>query len=138
MDLYKTKKSRVSGMSYRNIYLIAREEYRKIKNQTKRKPYVRSKYFNKDKVFMDYFWAHLKQKSWKDRRRRLKFYSCAVELIKENKFDPETREDTTNSNIMLHRFKGVTKNNIEFFVQIKENKKNNQKYFLSVFPKKDK
>jgi len=35
---------------------------------------------------------------------------------------------------ILHRFAGITKDGDNFFVQIKENKKNGQKWLVSVFP----
>ena len=46
----------------------------------------------------------------------------------------ETIKAYTVKTEILHRFKGITPEGEEFFVQIKENKRNGQKYFISVFP----
>ena len=45
-------------------------------------------------------------------------------------------ENADNRNEILHRFAGKTKDKEIFFVQIKENKKNSKKYFMSCFPQK--
>ena len=86
----------------------------KIKKQTKRRPYVRSTYFNKQKIFFDFFWKHLFQKNPKNH--------------------PLSEENPHKKSEILHRFAGLTKDKELFYVQIKENKRNNKKYFMSCFP----
>ena len=53
---YQAKAKKIPGSSYgevmRNAFLIFDE---KIKKKTKRRPYVRSAYFKKEKIFFDYF-----------------------------------------------------------------------------------
>ncbi len=136
MKSYQVKNCKLSGSSYNEVYKKAWQVYLLEKKKSKRRTYVRSVYFKKSKIFLDVFWNHLKQKNWVDRFRRLKYYFCAIELIKNSRIDPETFQDVNNSKEILHRFSGVTKNGEEFFVQIKENKRTDQKYFVSVFPKK--
>ncbi|OGJ43197.1 hypothetical protein A3B60_03385 [Candidatus Peregrinibacteria bacterium RIFCSPLOWO2_01_FULL_39_12] len=66
--------------------------------------------------------------------RRVKYFPCAIELIKNTKFDPISKEDPNSKSDILHRFTGITADKEIFFVQIKEDKKTAKKYFISVFP----
>jgi len=66
--------------------------------------------------------------------RRLKYLPCALDLIKNNQMPPISKENPNNSKILLHRFFGKTKEGFVFCVQILENKKTDQKHFMSVFP----
>jgi hypothetical protein len=134
MQAYKTKTKRLTGTTYGELFPKAFEIYKEIKKQTKRKPYVRSAYFNKDKVFLDLFWSHFHSKNAKDKARRLKFYPCALDLIKNCKISPSTFENPMSKNDLLHRWYGLSKDGSLFIVQIKESKSNDQKYFISVFP----
>ena len=93
-----------------------------------------SLYFKKGKVFLGLFWEHLNQKNWRDRLRRLKFFPCAVDLIRNSKFEPSSKQNPNNPSELLHRFTGVSKDGELFYAQIKEDKKSDQKWFLSVFP----
>ncbi len=136
MNCYKIKVDKLNGSSYQEIYPKAKGIFLRIKKRTKRKPYVRSLYFRKNKIFLDYFWQHLHQKNWRDRVRRLKFYPCALDLIRYSKIDPESKDNPNNFKEIIHRFKGITKNKEIFFVQIKEDKRTNKKYFISIFPEK--
>jgi len=136
MILYKTKSNKLSGTSYSEVRKEALIVFNKIKKRTKRKPYIRSVYFNKQKIFFDYFWTHLLEKNLRERVRRLKYFSCAIDLICNSKIIPTSKENVDNKNEILHRFAGKTKNKEIFFVQIKENKNNNKKYFMSCFPGK--
>lgn len=134
MKAYKTKVERLRGTDYHEVYGKANSYYKKVKAPTKRKPYIRSAFFNKDKIFLDYFWDHLRQKNWRDRVRRLRYFPCAIDLLKNSKFTPATKQNPNKKNELLHRFGGVTADNEIFFVQVKEDKKTDQKYFISVFP----
>jgi hypothetical protein len=81
-DVYQTNVSKLTGTDYKEVSHKARAIYKEICSRTKRKPYVRSVYFKKEKIFLDYFWQHLQEKKWQDRFRRLKYYACALDLIR--------------------------------------------------------
>jgi len=135
---YQTKCKKLAGTNFKEIYKKAFLIYSRIKKQSKRRPYIRSKYFNKDKIFLSIFWEHLHNKfSLKDKIRRVKYFECAIELIQNTKFDPISKENVDRKSEILHRFTGITKENEIFFVQIKENKKTSQKHFVSTFPLND-
>lgn len=103
-----------------------------IKKKTKRRPYVRSAYFKKEKIFFDYFREHLFQKNSHDRERRMKFFAAAVELIKKSKHNPILKTNPNKKGEIFYRFVGLTGEKHLFFVQIKEDKKR-RKYFMSCF-----
>lgn len=134
MQTYQTRTNKLTGTDYHEVYKKAESIYRPIKNRTKRRPYVKSKYFTKDKIFLGPFWQHLHLKNWRDRTRRLKFFPCAVELIRHTTFEPISKENPNNSSEILHRFGGITPDSELFFVQIKEDKRTGHKYLISVFP----
>ena len=132
---YKTKLKPLSGTSYSEIISKALGIYKDIASKTKRRPYIRSSYFNKGKIFMDYFWSHIMTKNQGDRFRRLKLYNCAIDLIQNSRFKPESVKNPNKYGEVLHRFEGTNANNELFIVQIKEELRNKQKHFISVFPK---
>jgi hypothetical protein len=135
MRVYKTKSNQLSGTSFKEVHQKAINHFKKIQTKTKRRPYLRSSYFKKDKIFIGLFWTHLYEKTnWRDRVRRLKLFPCAIELIQKTTFEPISKENPNVKTEILHRFAGITKNNELFYVQIKEDKKNNQKYLISIFP----
>jgi len=135
MQVYKTKIKKFSGTEFREVHRPAFGLYTKIKKKTKRRAYVRSAYFNMDKIFLDLFWYHLFEKSnWRDRVRRMKYFACAIELIQKSRFEPKTKENPNKQGEILHRFYGTTAENELFYVQIKEDKKKGQKFLISVFP----
>lgn len=136
MKLYKTKTKKITGKNYPDLYKKALNFYKQIKNKTKRRPYIRSAYFKKDKIFLEIFWQHLHQKNWRDRKRRIRYFPCAIELIKNSHIDPISKDNPNDKSEILHKFSGITPDKNTFCVQIKENKQTNQKYFLSVFPEK--
>ena len=96
-------------------------------------PYLRSKYFKNEKVFLTLFWSHLVQKRERDRVRRLKFFPCAMDLIIKSALNPETRENFQKKDELLHRFYGETKDGDKFVVQIKENKRSKRKGLISIY-----
>lgn len=134
MPAYKTKVKPLLGTSYHEISRKALGLYKQIQKKSKRRPYIRSAYFKKQKVFLGLFWSHLHQKNPWDRMRRMKFFACGLELIAKTPFDPISKENPNKREEILHRFFGVTFNNEAFSVQIKENKRNGEKYLISVFP----
>ena len=73
-------------------------------------------------------------KNEKDRVRRLRYYDCALDLIKNSNYDPVSRENFQKKDELLHRFYGVAKNNEKFVVQIKENKRTKRKDLISIYP----
>lgn len=136
MNVYTSKYPRLPGSSYGEALNNARQEYNEIAYSTKRQPYVKSKYFSGGKIFLAVFWTHLMQKHPKERRKRLKFYKAALDLLRNSQIAPNTilREDDLN--ILLHRFYGVTKDGGYFCVQVKEDKRTSRKDFMSVFDRK--
>jgi len=133
MKSFQSKVKVIPGTSYQEVVKIVRQEHKKIEKQTKRIPYVRSTYFNKDKVFISLFMAHITQKNLKERTKRLKLYNAGIDLLRNSRCEPETLFDNDDRSMMLHRFYGITKDGIEFCVQVKHNKRSNRKDFMSVF-----
>ncbi len=135
MKVYKANIKKYSGSDFSEVHQKAFSLYSQIKKKSKRRAYLRSAYFNKEKVFIDLFWHHLFEKeNWRDRVRRMKYFGCAVELIKNSYFEPKSKENPNKSSEILHRFYGTTGEDELFCVQIKEDKKKSQKFLISVFP----
>ncbi len=135
MKVYKSKSHKYTGSNFREVYQKAFGLFTEIKKKTKRRSYIRSSYFNHDKVFLDLFWSHLFTKeNWRDRVRRMKFFACAVELVQKSHFEPKSKENPNKPSEILHRFYGLTSENELFCVQIKEDKRKGQKFLISVFP----
>jgi len=134
MKIYKSKYNSLPGTSHATVISLARREYHKIQKRTpRRQAYVKSKYFRKDKVFVNQFWEHLKQKHPGDQLRRAKLFTCAIDLIRHSPHLADTIYKHDNMNIGLHRFYGQTKDGLHFCVQIRENKRTGRKDFVSVF-----
>lgn len=129
---YQTKSKKLPGTNYGEVMRNAFAVYDEIKKKTKRRPYIRSAYFKKDKIFFDYFREHIFQKSPKDRMKRLKYFKAGTELIKNSKNEPTVKNNPNKSSEILYKFAGLTAEKEIFFVQIKEDKKGN-KYFMSCF-----
>ena len=133
-NIYTTKIRPIPGFNTLNIQRQARDIYKKLARKTKRRPYIRSAYFHKEKIFLDYFWDHIYSKNWGDRMRRLKQYPCALDLIMHSRIKPISKDNPNKSSEILHRFSGINADNAIFFVQIKEDRKNGQKCLISIFP----
>lgn len=132
---FQTKAKKLPGTDTSEVYKKAFRLYAAIQTKNpRRRTHIRSAYFNKDKIFLALFWQHLKEKHHKDRTRRLKYFPCALELIRHSKFHPTSIESSEKKSVMLHRFMGITPDNEIFYVQIKENKRNGQKHLISIFP----
>ncbi len=123
---YSVKSLKISGTKYSEVFKKAFSLYQAIQKKSKRKPYLRSAYFDKEKIFLGIFWSHLQDKHHKERARRLKYFPCALDLIKNSKFDPSSKENKDKKSEILHRFTGITIEKEIFFVQIKENKRSGQ------------
>lgn len=136
MRVYTSKHNLLPGSSYEEVISIVRKEHKKIAALTKRQPYIRSAYFNKDKIFISLFLDHIMQKNRKIRTRRLKLYMAAIDLLRNTREEPETIFSKSKMSILLHRFYGKTKEGIEFCVQVKQDKRTGRKDFMSVFARK--
>lgn len=135
MKIYRSKTKKLSGSDYREVHRQAFALYKEVKEKTKRRPYIRSVYFNRDKIFLETYWQHLYEKeNFRDKIRRMKYFPCAVELIKKSRMEPTSKENPNKRNEILHRFAGATEENELFFVQIREYKKTGEKWLMSIFP----
>jgi len=54
-------------------------------------------------------------------------------LIKNIRLEPTSKQNPNKPKEILHRFAGLTKDKEIFYVQIKEDKNTDKKYFMSVF-----
>jgi len=133
MNIYQTKAKKLPGSNYQEVYAAARRCYNEIKKKTKRRPYIRASYWQKEKVFFDYCWPHLAQKPPRERMRRLRYLAAAIELLQKSRYAPATKSHASDHTAIVHRFAGKTKEGDIFYVQVKEDKKS-QKYFMSCFP----
>jgi len=127
-----SSKGILSGTSYREVYTQALMIFQKVKAKTKRSPYLRAQYFEKEKIFINLFLGHIHNKNMRDRVRRLKFTLCAFDLIQNSTFSPEIKKNPNKPNEILYKFYGTSKDGRAFAIQIKESK--GRKYLLSYFP----
>lgn len=135
MKIYQSRYSKLTGSSYLEVERKARRLYSQAAKRTKRKAYIRSAYFNNEKIFIKLFWEHLNQKKQGDRRRRLEYYRCALDLLRHTTYEPEIKQDPKSPNKRLYRFTGRSKDGYLFYVQVKEDARHN-KHFISVFDRK--
>lgn len=134
---YVCKSAPIPGHRYVDVVPRAHALLRLVEKRTKRRAYVRSAYFQKEKIFFDYFWDHLRQKPPSDQARRIKFLPCAIELLEKSYLDPLTFEEPERPALLLHRFAGQTKDGRRFYVQVREEKRTGKKQCLSIFPAKE-
>src|SRR3989338_10146950 len=105
MQVYKTKARQIPGSHFHIVHERAFGLHTEIKKKSKRRTYIRSAYFGKDKIFLDLFWHHLFEKlNWRDRVRRMKLYACAIELIQNSHFKPNLTIDPNKPSDRLYRF----------------------------------
>jgi hypothetical protein len=129
---YQSKYERIRGSNDKELFYEARQIYNKYGNKNKRRlPYARSKYFGGQKVFLNEYFKHLNDKLPSERKRRVVFLKCAIDLIINNKFDPV--QNFIADKIEYYRFAGISADGHLFVVQISKNKKGNR-YFMSAFP----
>ena len=137
MQYFQSKYGFVRGSSRDEIIKHARKLYHEVQKQSPRRvPYVRSKYFMGRKVFISNFWEHLKQMRIEEQTSRLKYYQCALELLRDTTLAPTTIYGTDRPNDGLHRFYGKTISGKHFCVQVKHSKRTGRLDFMSVFPTK--
>jgi hypothetical protein len=133
-NYYQTKAEKITGRRYTDVRKSARNSYAIIERRTNRNPYVRSAYFKKEKVFVNLFWQHIMQKHEGERKKRLRYFDCAIELLEKTTLPPITKRNPNGRNELVHRFNGMTPTGEIFYVQIKEEVRTGRKYFMSVFP----
>lgn len=131
---YRCRVKQLAGSDYHEVYALASNAYQKAKGSTKRRPYVRAVFYNKEKIFLPLFWEHLMQKHWKERVVRMKLFPCAIELLQRSTCMPISKQNPNKPAELLHRFLGITSENVEFVVQVRENKRTGEKWFMSAFP----
>jgi len=134
MEPYKTKCGLLSGTNLGEVYRSAWKIFHDIEKKTRRKTYIRSSYFKKEKIFFDFFWDHLKSKGPKERFKRLKFFKASLELVENSKNQPVVKDNPKKKTEVFYRFAGLTRGNRLFIVQIKENRISKRKYLMSCFP----
>ena len=76
------------------------------------------------------------QKHPKERRKRLKFYKAALDLLRNSQINPDTITSAEDQRMLLYRFYSITKDGSYFCVQVKEDKRTGRKDFMSVFDRK--
>lgn len=136
-EIYKTNCKKLTGTDFKELHQKTLDIYKKLRRKSKRRTYIRSAYFKKDKIFLELFWQHLfDKKNWRDRARRIQYFSAGIDLIQNSRFEPKSKENPNKAGEIFHRFTGMTKEKDLFHVQIKENKKNSQKFLISIFPDK--
>jgi hypothetical protein len=133
-QIFQSRFTKLSGENYNDLERQARKLHQQIVTKTKRNPYVRSKYFTNQKVFVNLFWNHLNEKHRTERKRRLVFYQSAIDLLRNSTCKPETKLNPNDSREVLHRFFGSTRDGAVFVVHVRENIRDNRKSFMSVFP----
>lgn len=135
MKYYQTSVEKLSGSDLKEVTKKASRMYDEVIGKTRRRPYVRSKYFDKEKIFLGLFWSHLYGKlNHRDKLRRVKFFPAAIDLIQNTKYNPASIKNPHKSSEILHRFAGKTKTGEIFLVQIKEDMRTGEKFLISVFP----
>lgn len=134
MNAYNCKTPKLTGESYEVLERKARKIHKEIAARTKRNAYIRSAYFKNDKVFVDLFWTHLHQKGWKDRRRRLKYYAAAIEVLRHSTVEPDIKPNPNGKNgEIVYRFSAKCPDGELFYVQVKQDVRSGNKHFMSVF-----
>lgn len=129
---YRCKSGLIPGHNYVTIVKIARRIFNDAVGKTKRRPYIRSAYFKGEKIFLDNFWPHLIQKNPKDRFRRLQLLKAGLELLRCSKREPIFAQRNELGHEAFYRFLGKVAGQF-FVVQIKEDLKRRQKFFMSAF-----
>lgn len=129
---YRVKVLPLKGSRYAAIRKQALLIFKSLTKKTKRTPYIRSKYFNKEKVFINLLIPHFFDKKPYQRIERFRLVPCGIELIKKSNKKPFIKKIKSEK---LFRFFGKTTQNSVFIVQIKEDYRG-RKYWMSIFPYK--
>ena len=137
MQRYNCRSKPIIGSNLATVAPKARRLLRALEKQTKRKPYIRSVYFDGQKVFVSNVWEHIKQKPIADQVRRLRLLPCAIELIAQTKQKPIQKLNPNKQSEILYRFFGQTKEKRLFCVHIKKSGRKQELEFMSAFPYKE-
>jgi len=125
--------------NYRPILMkIALRIYRNLEAKTRRTVYVRSSsksYFQGQKIFLNLYFPHLKQKSPRIQVERLKFFEAGLDLVKNTPYEPTIKSNPNKPSEQVMRFWGETRGGKKFCVQVRVNKRGNH-YLMSTFPVK--
>jgi hypothetical protein len=130
---FKSKYDRMKGTSYGELIGKAHSIVNSYNNNPRRKENIRSKYFNGDKIFFEYFWQHHSYKPMADRIRRIVFFTAAIDLLMNTRYSPNIEPSKKNKSEIWYTFYGETKSGEKFAVHLKKNQRGN-KYLMSVFP----
>ena len=133
MHYWKVKALPLRVRTYDQARKEVLEIFKELKGKSKRKLSIKSRYFNKDKVFLDFFWDHLLQKPLAQRKDRLRFMPCALELIHLNTLKPSVKTNPHKPEEQLYRFYGKTPQGSRFVVQLKKTAQGSLQ-FMSAFP----
>jgi hypothetical protein len=133
-QIFQSKFAHLKTDNYNDLERQARKLHQQIVARTKRNPYVKSKYFANQKIFVNLFWNHLNEKHRIERKRRLVFYKCAIDLLRNSTKAPDSKINPKNPREVLHRFYGKSSDGMHFAVQVRESLRNDNKFFMSVFP----
>lgn len=129
---YQVASMPLRGSSYREVYKKLSRDFSELCTISSRGIQIRSAYFDNQVIQFDTFREKLSKKSFPIRAKRFRLLPCAIELIRNSRFEPFTRRNPNTTFELLHRFAGITINGICFFVQLAENIKSGRKYFMSV------
>lgn len=135
MSYFQSKYHQLPGTSYQEVINAAYYHHQKLQRRNpRRRVYVRSKYFKRDKVFLTLFWPHLLQKRKGEQIRRAKLYLCALDLLRNYQDLDGAVIDRSHPESVLLRFKGRTKDGVLFIVQVKYQIRSDRRDFISVYP----
>jgi hypothetical protein len=118
MKFYQSKLAAISGDDYGVVERQARKLHKSIASKSKRRAYIRSSYFGSEKIFIDTFWEHLNQKTRNDRKRRLRYYPCAIDLLVNSRLEPDVKEHPNKNGNLVYRFYAKDISGAEFIVQV--------------------
>jgi hypothetical protein len=131
MELYQSKFDTIRGSDYARVERAAQRVFNIAAHQTKRTPYIRSRYFDGRKVFLPLYWNHLMEKVRSERKRRMRYIEPGFDLVRNTRQQPLIYH---RDGVTYYRFFGVTKGNSIYAVQVKEESKRKRLYLVSVFP----
>jgi hypothetical protein len=135
MNYFKSKYPRSKERIYAELIKNARAIEKEIEKESgHRDANIRSKSLRR-KVFItknNLFWTHLYSKNQYDRKRRLKYYKNAIDLIQNTREKPVVSKNPNGKRELVYEYYGITIDNFRFAVHLKE--ENNRLYFMSVFP----
>ncbi len=103
------------------------------KRNARRQPYVRSKFFYGDKVFINIYWNHLVQKRKSEQLKRSRLLPAALDLLRNATISPTILQNYSDKQHKYFRFKGRTKDGTIFYVQVRQNLRTDRKDFMSAF-----